>query len=206
MKLNTIDYALENLVKEVELYGRSGGDSIFLTNVTLTVKDEDFEVPFTADLDGAYVDFDWFLRCAKARREEPHPSPDKSFWLRTFGEKAVPYGACWNLSALKDNLSKPERWRKCLLFNSRSSEDPSCVTSYQFLQHEHHILDVIVTMRSSDVYGVLPQDLLMTWFLLKHVCEENGLRRGSITLNLANAHVFYENCMWQEEFTIDGLD
>ncbi len=67
-------------------------------------------------------------------------------------------------------------------------------------------MDVTVSMRSSDVKKVLPQDLLMTWFLLKHIANDNFVDMGSITFNISNAHVYYEDCEWQEENTIDGLD
>lgn len=204
--MNTIDKTLDNLVKEVEIYGRSGGDCIYLTNVSFTIEDKDFEVPIASDIDGAVVDFDWFMRCSKRGMSEPHPSPDKSFWLRFFGQDAVPYGMSWNFQALRDHLTRPDNWRKCVLFNPRSADNPPCILSYQFISHDTQTLDVIVSMRSSDVSKVLPQDVLMTWFLLKHVCEENNFTRGSITFQLANAHVYYEDCVWQDEFEIDGLD
>lgn len=204
--MKTIDKILDDLVKNVEVHGQSGGSSIYLNNITFTVQDEDFDVPYNSDLDGAVVDFDWFIRCSQPGHEIPHPSPDKSFWLRTFGEDAQPYGVTWNFLALRDHLQKPGEWRKCMLFNPRSSENPPCILSYQFLQNRHRTLDVVVSMRSSDVGKILPQDFLMTWLLLKYVCDENGFDRGSITFNIGNAHIYWEDCVWQEEFDIDGLD
>ena len=182
--MNTIDKILDNLVKEVEIYGRSAADCIYLPNLSFTIKDDQFEVPIDADMDGAVVDFDWFLKAADKGYDISHPSPDKSFFLRHFGDDTYAYGSSWNFRELRDNIA----------------------ISAELRQHEHRTLDVIVTMRSSDVKKVLPQDVLMTWFLLKHVAKDNYLDRGSMTFNIANAHVYYEDCEWQEEFTVDGLD
>ena len=203
--MRTIDKILDNVVKEVELYGRSGADSVYITNMSFTIAEEDFDVPVDADIDGAVVDFDWFLKSAEKGYDISHPSPDKSFWLRHFGKDSYAYGASWRLQELYDQLAKPDAWRRCVLVNPRSI-DPPCIMCYQFLNDGNRVLDVIVTMRSSDTKKVLPQDVLMTWFLLKHVANAMCLERGSMTFNIANAHVYYEDCEWQEEFTIDGLD
>tara|TARA_R110001592_G_scaffold70878_3_gene216828 strand:- start:394 stop:1008 length:615 start_codon:yes stop_codon:yes gene_type:complete len=204
--MNTIDKVLENLAKEVEIYGRSGADCVFLPDISFTLEGDKFDFPTLADIDGVVVDHDWFMLSAESGYSVPHPSPDKSFWLRTFGDNAYPYGMAWNLRALQDHLSKPENWRKAILWNPRTAEDPPCVICYQFMVVDHDRLNVTVTMRSSDVAKVLPQDVAMTWFLLRDVAQISNLDRGKMTFNIGNAHVYYEDCEWQEEFTIDGLD
>ena len=206
MKERAIDRALENIVKEVEIYGRSGADCVYLTNFSFTLDGSDFDVPIAADIDGVVVDHDWFMKCSEKGISVPHPSPDKSFWLRFFGKDAVPYGTTWNFAALLDHLDKPDHHRKAVLFNFRDAENPPCVLDYQFQQIEHRTLDITVNMRSSDVKKVLPQDVAMTWFLLRDVAKKACMDRGKMTFNLGNAHVYYEDCEWQEEFTIDGLD
>lgn len=203
--METIDKILDNLVKEVELTGRSGSDCVYKTNISVTIKDEDFSTPEESDLDGAYVDFDWFLRSAEKGYDVPHLAPDKSFWFKYFGERAAAYGSSWRFQNLKDTLSDPAKWRRAVLINPQTG-DPPCILSYQFLSEDSRTLDVVVTMRSSDIKKIFPQDYLMTWLLLKRVCEDCKFDRGSITFNIANAHVYYEDCEWQEEFTIDGLD
>lgn len=204
--MNTIDRFLENLAKEVEIYGRSGSESIYQTNLSFTVEADGMDIPLDADLDGACVDFDWFLKCAEAYRDIPHPSPDKSYWLRTFGEDAQPYGASWNFRILRDHFDKDLNTRRAVLWNPRTPETPPCILFYHFQCDKFRTIDVVVSMRSSDVKKVLPQDLLMTQFLLKHVAKDNFCDVGTITFNIANAHVYYEDCEWQEEFTVDGLD
>jgi len=201
--MNQIDRMLGNLVKEVELYGRSGGDSIFLSNISLVVQPKGYEHPSEADIEGAYIDFNWFLLCSNTGIEEPHPDPDKSFWLRTWGSKAQPYGATWNFEALCTNLNSHHGGRRAILFNPHSSENPPCILAYQFQQEEFGRLDVTITMRSSDVHSVLPQDIMMTRLLLEHVCHLTEMEPGEMTFNFGNAHVYWEDCQWQEDYTID---
>jgi len=60
-----------------------------------------------------------------------------------------------------------------------------------------------VMMRSSDVAKILPQDILMTWFLQKHVAELADLERGKMTFFISNAHIFWEDLEYPEEHSID---
>jgi len=201
--MKQIDKQLENLVKEVELFGRSGGESIFMTNLSFTVGKGDFEVPTNANVKEAISDFKWFLQCARHGIEEPHHNPDSSFWLKTWGPEAQPYGTTWNLRDLADNIQSVDAWRRGMLYNPWSTTNPPCILCYQFQQAEVGVVDVTVSMRSSDIGKVLPQDLMMTYLLLEHVGGLTGLEAGDITFNIANAHVYYEDCEWQEEFAID---
>ena len=204
--MNTTDRFLENLAKEVEIYGRSGSESIYKSNLSFSLDAKDFEIPVSADWDGAIVDFDWFLKCAARYQDLSHPSPDKSFWLRTFGKDAGPYGAGWNFTALREHFDKDTYTRRAILWNPRNPDNPPCILCYHFSCDLYRTLDVTVSMRSSDVRKVLGQDLVMTWLLLKHVAKDNCFDLGKITFNIANAHIYYEDCEWQEEFTVDGLD
>ena len=61
-------------------------------------------------------------------------------------------------------------------------------------------------MRSSDLVKVLPQDTLMTWYLLRHVAKMIDHEVGNITFMISNAHVYYEDLLEPDEFTVDGLD
>lgn len=197
-----IDNILEDARKEVEIYGKSGGECVYLTNLTLTFE-EGLIAPELSDLKGALVDFDWFVLCEKEGCVVPHPNPDSSFWIRVFGEKALPYGYSWNFRLLKDTLRDQKRWRRGVLFNPQSYNNPPCITCYQFQQADYGTLDMTVTMRSSDVAKVLPQDVLMSQLLLAHVSSLASFEPGSITFNIANAHVYWEDTEFQEEFTFD---
>ena len=199
-KINNI---LENTRKEVELYGASGAESVFLTNLRLEFKSKDLDCPEDADLRGAITDFDWFVLCEKAGCVVPHPSPDESFWIKFFGEQALPYGQAWNFKALKDTLQNPAKHRRGVLYNPRSYDSPPCILTYQFHVERYSTLDVTVTMRSSDVAKVLSQDVLMSWLLLCHVAKLVGLEPGDMVFNIANAHIYWEDTEFQEEFTFD---
>ena len=48
--MKTIDRFLENLVKEVEIYGRSGAESIYTNNLSFTVSASDFTIPETSPI------------------------------------------------------------------------------------------------------------------------------------------------------------
>ncbi len=58
-------------------------------------------------------------------------------------------------------------------------------------------------MRSSDVAKVFPQDVIMSYLLLCHVSNLVDLKPGSITFNLGNAHVYWSDTEFGEEFAID---
>jgi thymidylate synthase len=46
----------------------------------------------------------------------------------------------------------------------------------------------------------------MTDLILGQICRSTGFKPGKMTFNLANAHVYYEDMEYQEEFTIDFGD
>ena len=201
-----IDKLLENLRKEVELTGRSGSDCIYRSNLNFSFSCEDFEIPSEADYDAATVDFYWFLSCSKTGVVGPHSAPQTSFWLNYFGPKALPYGYTWRLKELYNTLRNPEKWRRAVLHNPAPTDNPPCIMCYQFQTDGGREIDCTVTMRSSDVAKVLPQDVLMSWLLLRHVCQEVKMQPGQLTFNIGNAHVYYADAEYQEENVIDGLD
>jgi len=198
-----IDKVLDDIRKSIELYGRSGWETIYKDNVVFTLPGGEFEPPIDSDIDGAVVDFDWFLKCAKDGCGKPHPSPEKSFWMRFWGKSAEPYGRSWNFNSLYKALEDPAAYRRAVLYNPTSSSEPPCIQCYHFQQLDHNTLDITVMMRSSDVAKVLPQDVLMTWFLQKYVSEQVGLQRGKMTFFISNAHIFYEDLEFPEEHSID---
>lgn len=201
--IGTIDKILGDVRRSIELHGRSGWETVYRDNVVFTISTEDFMPPIDSDLDGAVVDFDWFLRCSKAGYMQPHPSPDKSFWLRIWGADAEAYGRSWRLEALYTALRNTDSYRKAVLYNPATPENPPCIQLYHFQQLEHDTLDVTVMMRSSDVAKILAQDVLMTWFLQKHVADEVGLKTGKMTFFISNAHIYWEDMEYPEEHSID---
>ena len=194
------DHILTSIRKQVEMGGRSGADTVWMDNVSFRILSSRGQKHlYGCDLASAEIDFNWFLRCEDFEDFVPHPSPKESWWLKTFGEDAVPYGPTWNLDRLVATLNTPGRERHAILFNPGGS----CIICYQFQNVDAGQLDVTVTMRSSDVCTCLAQDVIMSDKLLTLVADRVDLLPRYLTFNIGNAHVFYEDLEFQEEFEID---
>jgi len=194
--MSEITKAIESIRASIERVGMSGRDTVYLDNVSFRVSATSFDVPRGADLSAAREDFEWFLACEDYRGELAHPNHQKSWWLKQFGDDAPPYGYTWDLHALCDALTLQGLERRAILVNPMSPY-PACILCYQFqiVKHtqEGPLLDITVTMRSSDVVNCLPQDVLMTQLLLWHVAERVGMRPGVMTFNIGNAHIYWED-------------
>ncbi len=201
--MNSTDRILENVQKEVELYGRSGSDSIFMDNYQFSIPSGSFDVPGEANEDECVNDVAWFFTCARKGIIVPHPNPDRSFWIKRFGSEALPYGPTWNLKKLVDTLKDEKRQRQAVLSNGLCSSTPPCILLYQFQQLDYGMLDMTVFLRSSDVSNVLSQDVFMSRVILEQVAQMSDMEPGKMTFLIGNAHVFYRDAMYQEEYTID---
>lgn len=200
-----ISSIVESIQQSVERVGKSGRDTIYLDNVSFRIDAHRIDVPYGSDLRAAEADFDWFLSCEEC--EGPLPkAPDSSWWLDTFGDDAVPYGASWDLDSVYEALDHESSSRRAVLFNPVVPH-PSCIICYQFQPIDHRLggvhLDMTVTVRSSDVVNCLPQDVLMSELLLHHVAREMEMIPGWITFNIANAHIYWEDVYTLDEFDID---
>lgn len=203
--MKKIDRILENVQKEVELYGKSGLDNVFMTNVQFTIPTGEFVAPASCDVEGAICDVSWFFKCAKEKMVVPCGNPDTSFFIKHFGVDVIPYGPSWSLKSLKDHLKDPDT-RRGVLMNYSHPAKPACVTGYHFQSVDYGVLDCTVSMRSSDVCNVLAQDVFMSGLILQEICAMSGYEPGSLTFNLNNAHVYYKDLQYSEEYTIDYGD
>lgn len=201
--MNSTDRILENIQKEVELYGRSGADVIYIDNFQFTITPDQFDLPSEVNEDECINDVAWFFTCSRKGVEVPHPNPDRSFWVKRFGVDAHPYGPTWNLKKLVDTLKDPGKQRQAVLSNGLFSITPPCILLYQFQQLESDSIDMTVFLRSSDVCNILSHDVFMSHIILEQVAEMVNLKPGKMTFMIGNAHVFYPDAMYQEEFTID---
>ena len=77
---------------------------------------------------------------------------------------------------------------------------------YHFQEVEYGKLDCTVTLRSSDVAKVLAGDVFMSGLIQEQVAEMVGMESGDLTFNISNAHVYYNDLEYTEEFTIDYGD
>ena len=201
--MNCTDRILENIRKEVELYGNSGSEEIYIDNFQFTIPSDQFEVPGEVNEDECVNDVAWFFTCSRKGAIVPHPNPDRSFWVKRFGTDALPYGPTWNLKRLVDTLNDPGKQRQAVLSNGLFSSTPPCILLYQFQKLDYGKIDITVFLRSSDVCNVLPQDVFMSRVILEQVAEMVSLEPGKMTFMIGNAHVFYDDAIYQEEFTID---
>lgn len=203
--MNHTDRVLDSVQWEVEFNGRSHADCVYLNDISFSIDRCDYEAPSEANLISAEADVAWFFASAKKNMVVPHQSPDDSFWLKFFGEDADPYGYTWNLPLLLENIRSPTAWRRAILCNPLAAKNPSCVLCYQFHPTDGS-LDITVTMRSSDVYKILPQDLVMTDLILSKIADLSKLKPGDFTFNIGNAHAFYEDMQYVEESILDWGD
>ena len=201
--MNSIDRILENVQKEIELYGRSGADTIYIDNYQFSIPADKFVVPELANEDEGLNDVAWFFTCARKGQVVPHPNPDRSFWIKFFGKDALPYGPTWSIKNLIDTLKDESKQRQAVLNNGSFYTHPPCVVLYQFQRLGYGSLDLTVYLRSSDVSSVLPQDVFMSRVILEQIAAEVSLEPGKLTFFLGNAHVYYRDAIFQEEFTID---
>lgn len=196
---------IDNIVRSVETVGKSGKDTVYLDNVSFRIDANKVTPPYGSDLKAAEADFDWFLDCEDRGGYLP-PPPKDSWWIRTFGEDAVPYGASWDLLAIYSALSRESTERRAVLYNP-TEPYPACILCYQFQPVDHRVggvhLDMTVTMRSSDVVNCLPQDVLMSQLLLHYIAEIMEMVPGCITFNIANAHIYWDDVDVVDEFDID---
>ena len=204
--MKSIDRILENVQKEVELYGRSGLESVYIDNLQFSILAKDFSTPSQADEEAGIGDVAWFFACARKSQVVPCPNPDRSFWVKFFGKDAIPYGLTWNIDRVLSALKDDSKGRRAVLSNGFFGDSPPCILSYQFQQLDFGELDLTVTMRSSDVANVLAQDVLMSRVILENFAEPLDLDPGKMTFCIANAHVFYKDMLYAEEYTIDYGD
>ena len=201
--MKKIDNILENIQKEVEIYGRSGSDRIFKDNLQFSISPEDYDTPSLADEEAGIGDVAWFFTCARKGLIVPCPNPDRSFWIEHFGKDAIPYGPGWNVDRLIENLKTDGKERRAVLCNGSFGDTPPCILSYQFQNLTYNSLDLTVNMRSSDVANVLPQDVFMSGIILENIASSVDLEVGKMTFILANAHVKYSDTLYAEEFSMD---
>ena len=203
--MNFIDRVLEKVQHDVETRGKSGGSTVFLTNVSFTIPANEFVAPIGCDVEGAICDVSWFFKCAREKRIAPCGNPDISFFIKFFGANAQPYGNTWDLKQIKEDLGDLDT-RRAVLVNYSSESPPPCITSYQFQCVNHGALNCTVTMRSSDVANVLAEDVFMSGLILQEICSMVDMEPGSLTFNIGNAHVYYKDLRNPEEFAIDYGD
>lgn len=71
----------------------------------------------------------------------------------------------------------------------RETKDEPCTLSFQFLNRRGR-LNLIATMRSSDIWLGVPYDAYTFSMILNCFAGELGLRRGWVTINMGSSHLY----------------
>jgi thymidylate synthase len=69
---------------------------------------------------------------------------------------------------------------------------PPCHYSFQFVVSNNKV-DIVVSMRSLDLFIGLPYDMVMYSTILVAFCKELNLQANEVVINAANAHVYEEH-------------
>jgi thymidylate synthase len=92
-------------------------------------------------------------------------------------------------------LNKHSRRLLCSMWNPNDINKmalPPCHYSFQFVV-ENNIVDIVVTMRSLDLFIGLPYDMVMYASILSSYANEFNLQANEIIINAANAHIYFEH-------------
>ena len=70
---------------------------------------------------------------------------------------------------------------------------PPCHYSFQFVADVDNFIDIVVTMRSLDLFIGLPYDIAMYSLMLSSFAKEFNLIPREVIINAANAHIYEEH-------------
>ena len=70
---------------------------------------------------------------------------------------------------------------------------PPCMSLMQILSTEKNVLNMFVTFRSHDIFKAAIPNAYGLLCLHKHICDEVGLKIGSLTIQSQSAHIYDED-------------
>lgn len=114
-----------------------------------------------------------------------------------YGKQLIDFNGINQLELLKEEF-KNNRYSRRLLCNMWNPSDldkmalPPCHYSFQFLVYKEYV-DIIVTMRSLDLFIGLPYDIVMYSTILTAFCKEHKLKERNVYINASSAHVYEEH-------------
>lgn len=172
--------AVRSIIDAIENDGFERFDSKYISNVSFILS-EDFSSEGLLLAREAKIDFDWSWDAANGRYS---PAPEGSYYRQRFGDDVRPYGDVWNIPQLLQRLREPGERRRAVLYNG----DEACVMCSQFWVRENE-LEMTVSMRSSDVVGMLSLDIQYFRQLQMKICGLTGFTPGQTIYNIGNAHI-----------------
>jgi thymidylate synthase len=97
------------------------------------------------------------------------------------------------------NEFKQNKFSRRLLINMWNVNDlhkmklPPCHYSFQFVTDINNFVDIVVSMRSLDLFIGLPYDMAMYSLVLSSFAKEFNLIAREVIINAANAHIYEEH-------------
>ena len=83
---------------------------------------------------------------------------------------------------------------------------PCCHVMYQWSVRNNTYLDMVWTQRSADVMIGLPSDMISAAALNIIIAEETGLIPAKVTMNIGDAHIYFEHVEGANEYLKRPLD
>ena len=205
----------KDIIRDIISYGtkdrnRTGVDTLVLPNLSITFSSGyDQLVPLITGkkvfYSKALAEFEWIYQgmtnvdyLNKHNIKWWNEYADENGELgKTYGYQLRKYNGYFDqLRYVEKEIIKGSRRAHATFWNPAELEEtalPCCYTGVTFvLTNDSKILNASIQFRSSDVFLGLPYDFIFGYRLLKEVANSTNKVVGSITYNLANAHI-YEN-------------
>ena len=114
-----------------------------------------------------------------------------------YGHQILNFAGVNQLNQVLDEFKKTRNSRRLVvsMWNPVDLDKmalPPCHYAFQFIV-ENNYADVVVSMRSLDLFIGLPYDIAMYATILKAFCTETNLEAREVVLNAANAHIYSEH-------------
>jgi thymidylate synthase len=114
-----------------------------------------------------------------------------------YGHQILNFAGVNQLNKISEEFRKNKNSRRLLvsMWNPSALDKmalPPCHYAFQFVL-ENNIADIVVSMRSLDLFIGLPYDMAMYATLLVSFCKEHNLTPREIIINAANGHIYEEH-------------
>lgn len=114
-----------------------------------------------------------------------------------YGHQLLNFAGINQLAQISEEFKKTKNSRRLLvsMWNPADLNKmalPPCHYAFQFVL-ENNIADVVVSMRSLDLFIGLPYDIAMYATLLVAFCKEHNLTPREVIINAANGHIYEEH-------------
>lgn len=196
---------LKDLIKFGERIPSRNGDTLQLTNKTISADCSDGKIPLITtkkvNYRAAITELIWFLRGEQnVKFLNDHDVHIWDQWADAYGDLGPIYGVQWKkqFNSIIE-LAKKEPYSRRLLVNSWDVMDlpymrlPPCHYSFQIVNYPSNKTDLVVSMRSNDTFVGLPFNLINYSILLNYICSLLGTKAGHLHINVAASHLYREH-------------